>query len=147
MIGTERIMYDIYGNTVVTAQKLEATGLPDKIQISEAFYQHIKTKFPDRFMLEETAVNDTKQYYLNGKKQAPLNYLPFAPGQPHRASVVYRITRSSTRVDISGNMSNSSAPPPFYYNPSANSSTGSLGKLPEIATRDSSSMTSLPCTY
>ncbi len=52
VIGLERLMYDIYGYTVVQAHKLESTGEPNRIQVSETMYNHLQMRFPDRYVSE-----------------------------------------------------------------------------------------------
>jgi adenylate cyclase len=37
VIGTERIQYDVWGDAVNTASRLESTGQPDRIHVSESF--------------------------------------------------------------------------------------------------------------
>jgi class 3 adenylate cyclase len=45
IIGQHRFIYDVWGDTVNTASRLETSGLPDRIQISEETYQRIRDKF------------------------------------------------------------------------------------------------------
>jgi adenylate cyclase len=45
IIGQHRSIYDVWGDTVNTASRLESSGLPDRIQISEATYQLVKGTF------------------------------------------------------------------------------------------------------
>ena len=37
VIGTERLQYDIWGDTVNVASRMESTGEPGRIHVSEAF--------------------------------------------------------------------------------------------------------------
>jgi class 3 adenylate cyclase len=39
VIGTSKFIYDLWGETINMASRMESTGLPDEIQISEAFYE------------------------------------------------------------------------------------------------------------
>lgn len=45
IIGHHRFIYDVWGDTVNTASRLESSGLPNRIQISEATYQRVGDKF------------------------------------------------------------------------------------------------------
>jgi class 3 adenylate cyclase len=45
LIGQHRSIYDVWGDTVNTASRLESSGLPSRIQISESTYQRIKDSF------------------------------------------------------------------------------------------------------
>ena len=45
LIGRHRSIYDVWGDTVNTASRLESSGLPNRIQISEATYRHLKEAF------------------------------------------------------------------------------------------------------
>lgn len=45
IIGQHRSIYDVWGDTVNTASRLESSGLPDRIQISEATYHMVKDTF------------------------------------------------------------------------------------------------------
>jgi adenylate cyclase len=45
LIGQHRSIYDVWGDTVNIASRLESTGLPNRIQISESTYQRVKDAF------------------------------------------------------------------------------------------------------
>jgi class 3 adenylate cyclase len=45
VIGQHRFIYDVWGDTVNTASRLESSGLPNRIQISEATYAHVRHAF------------------------------------------------------------------------------------------------------
>jgi class 3 adenylate cyclase len=45
IIGQHRFIYDVWGDTVNMASRLESSGLPNRIQISEATYQRLRGKF------------------------------------------------------------------------------------------------------
>ncbi|MBT9311440.1 adenylate cyclase [Leptothoe kymatousa] len=44
VIGLKKFAYDLWGDTVNTASRMESHGLPNQIQISEATYQHLQTE-------------------------------------------------------------------------------------------------------
>jgi adenylate cyclase len=45
LIGQHRSIYDVWGDTVNTASRLESSGLPNRIQISETTYQRVRDTF------------------------------------------------------------------------------------------------------
>jgi class 3 adenylate cyclase len=45
LIGRHRSIYDVWGDTVNIASRLESTGLPNRIQISESTYERVKDTF------------------------------------------------------------------------------------------------------
>jgi class 3 adenylate cyclase len=45
IIGTKKFIYDLWGDTVNTASRMESHGLPEKIQISEATQLKLKGRF------------------------------------------------------------------------------------------------------
>jgi class 3 adenylate cyclase len=45
VVGKHKFTYDIWGNTVNVAERVEAAGVPGRITISEATWQHIKGRF------------------------------------------------------------------------------------------------------
>ena len=45
VVGTKKFFYDVWGDTVNVASRMESTGEPGKIQVSEATYERIKDKF------------------------------------------------------------------------------------------------------
>ena len=45
VVGKHKFTYDIWGNTVNIAQRVEAAGVPGRISIAESTWQHIKSRF------------------------------------------------------------------------------------------------------
>jgi class 3 adenylate cyclase len=45
IIGQHRFIYDVWGDTVNTASRLETLSLPNRIQISEATFQRVRDVF------------------------------------------------------------------------------------------------------
>ena len=46
VIGKNKFIYDVWGDAVNIASRMESTGVPDSIQITESSYQLVKDKFP-----------------------------------------------------------------------------------------------------
>ena len=42
VIGKERLQYDVWGDTVNTASRMESTGEPGRIQVSSAFAEQLR---------------------------------------------------------------------------------------------------------
>jgi urea transport system substrate-binding protein len=49
VIGTKKFSYDLWGDTVNVASRMESQGLPGKIQVTETTYELLK----DQYILEE----------------------------------------------------------------------------------------------
>ena len=48
VVGVKKFIYDVWGETVNTASRMESHGLPDRIQVSEEAYERLR----DRYRLE-----------------------------------------------------------------------------------------------
>ncbi len=66
VIGTKKIAYDIWGDTVNTAARMEQNGEAGRINISEATYQLVKARFNCNYRGEIEAKNKgkLKMYFL-----------------------------------------------------------------------------------
>jgi class 3 adenylate cyclase len=78
VIGTKKFIYDLWGDTVNTASRMESTGLPGRIQVSEAAYVLLR----DLFDFEERGLIDVK-----GKGQMPVYLLVGPKADPGHASL------------------------------------------------------------
>ncbi|AFY55567.1 family 3 adenylate cyclase [Rivularia sp. PCC 7116] len=58
VIGIKKFIYDLWGDTVNIASRMESHGIPGNIQISQTTYEIIKDKFTDTF---------TNQYLLESR--------------------------------------------------------------------------------
>ena len=45
VIGTKRFLYDLWGDAVNTASRMESNGTPGEIQITRATYEWLKDEF------------------------------------------------------------------------------------------------------
>jgi adenylate cyclase len=48
VIGVKRFLYDVWGDTVNIASRMESTGAPGEVQVSEAVYRQIRGQFEFR---------------------------------------------------------------------------------------------------
>jgi adenylate cyclase len=73
VIGTKKFVYDLWGDTVNTASRMETQGLPGSIQVTGATYERLR----DKFVFEERGVIDVK-----GKGKMQTYLLMARNGQP-----------------------------------------------------------------
>ena len=69
IIGTKKFIYDLWGDTVNTASRMESHGIPDGIQISEASYSLIENKyqFEKRGLISVKGKGQMAAYLLKGR--------------------------------------------------------------------------------
>jgi adenylate cyclase len=56
VIGRRKFIYDLWGDTVNTASRMESHGIPGRIQVTEATYQRLR----DRYRFEDRGETDVK---------------------------------------------------------------------------------------
>lgn len=72
VIGTKKFIYDLWGDTVNVAFRMESQGLPGYIQVTAAIYEELK----DRYVFEERGAiavkgkGETIVYWLKAKKDS-----------------------------------------------------------------------------
>jgi adenylate cyclase len=72
VVGLDKFIYDVYGDAVNTASRMESHGLPGHIQVTEATYQRLR----DRYLFEERQTVQVKgkgemlAYMLVGRRVA-----------------------------------------------------------------------------
>jgi class 3 adenylate cyclase len=70
VIGLKKFSYDLWGDTVNTASRMESLGLPGTIQVTEQTYERLR----DRYLFEERGVISVKgkgemtTYFLKARK-------------------------------------------------------------------------------
>ncbi|XP_065200273.1 adenylate cyclase type 1 [Planococcus citri] len=72
VIGARKPQYDIWGNTVNVASRMDSTGLPNHIQVTEEVYQVLKNEpyqFQCRGHVKVKGKGDMKTYFLTDRKQ------------------------------------------------------------------------------
>ncbi len=75
VIGIKKFIYDLWGDTVNTASRMESHGLPDCIQVTSATYELLKDKylFENRGSIHIKGKGEMITYFLTGKKSLPSN--------------------------------------------------------------------------
>jgi class 3 adenylate cyclase len=73
IIGRSKFQYDIWGDTVNIASRMESHGVPGKVQISSATYSLIADDFEckPRGSISVKGKGDMETWFLEGKKQLP----------------------------------------------------------------------------
>ncbi|MCL1466070.1 adenylate/guanylate cyclase domain-containing protein [Argonema galeatum] len=70
VIGTKKFIYDLWGDTVNIASRMESHGLPGEIQITEATYEYLRDRyfFEDRGEIPVKGKGKMNTYFLVGRK-------------------------------------------------------------------------------
>jgi len=77
IIGKQRFAYDLWGDAVNLASRMESTGVPGKIQVSEATYLRTRLKFAFEARHEvEVKGRGRMAAYLLGESQHPVTPSP-----------------------------------------------------------------------
>lgn len=72
VIGSKKFLYDVWGDAVNTAQRMQSTCDPGKIQVSEKFYNSIQSIFDCEYrgQSEIKGKGPMNLYFLNGKSES-----------------------------------------------------------------------------
>ena len=70
VIGARKFIYDVWGDTVNTASRLESAGLPDRIQVTDVVQQRLADRFvfEPRGTLDLKGMGPTPTWFLRGRK-------------------------------------------------------------------------------
>ncbi|MBD2257875.1 MASE1 domain-containing protein [Pseudanabaena sp. FACHB-2040] len=74
VIGTKKFIYDLWGDTVNTASRMESFGLAEHIQVTETTYQVLKENydFEARGEISIKGKGSLHTYLLKGKRRIPI---------------------------------------------------------------------------
>ena len=80
VIGRKRFLYDLWGDAVNTASRMESHGTPGRIQITEATYDLLKDEFEcePRGTVAIKGKGDMETWYLTGRRRATTGSAPLA---------------------------------------------------------------------
>ena len=71
VIGTKKFIYDLWGDTVNVASRMESLGEPNRIQVTEGTYQRLNRRFAfeARGLIEVKGKGPTLTYWLVGNRE------------------------------------------------------------------------------
>jgi adenylate cyclase len=72
VVGTRKFFYDVWGDAVNTASRMESTGETGKIQVAPEAYELLKDRFDfeERGLIEVRGKGQMRTWYLVGRKAA-----------------------------------------------------------------------------
>ena len=72
VIGLKKFIYDLWGDAVNTASRMESHGLPNCIHVSQATYELLQDKyhFEERGAIQVKGKGEMLTYLLKGRKAA-----------------------------------------------------------------------------
>ena len=72
VIGRRKFIYDLWGDTVNTASRMESSGLPGRIQVTETVYERLRAgyAFEPRGEVEVKGKGLLRTYLLTGRLAA-----------------------------------------------------------------------------
>jgi class 3 adenylate cyclase len=70
VIGTTKFSYDLWGDTVNTASRMESQGVPGKIQVTDTTYQLLQQQydFEERGLVDIKGKGEMRTYFLCQKQ-------------------------------------------------------------------------------
>jgi class 3 adenylate cyclase/PAS domain-containing protein len=72
VIGVTKFIYDVWGDTVNTASRMESHGLPDRIHVTHSVYERLRGRylFEPRGIIEVKGKGPMQTYFLLGRAEA-----------------------------------------------------------------------------
>ncbi|GBO55024.1 adenylate cyclase [Pseudanabaena sp. lw0831] len=69
VIGLRKFIYDLWGDAVNIASRMESHGIPREIQVSEATYQRLMHKYAleERGLIQVKGKGEMKTYFLRSQ--------------------------------------------------------------------------------
>lgn len=73
VIGTKKFSYDLWGDTVNVASRMESNGFPNEIQVTERTYGLLRNRytFEDRGEVVIKGKGNVRTYLLKGRRESP----------------------------------------------------------------------------
>ena len=75
VIGTRKLFYDVWGDTVNTASRMESTGESGKIQVAPTTHELLadRFEFQERGVIEVRGKGPMNTWFLIGRKNAGIH--------------------------------------------------------------------------
>src|SRR6185369_14006460 len=73
VIGLKKFIYDVWGDTVNTASRMESTGVPGRIQVTPGTYERLRDQFEfeRRGPVEVKGKGVIETWFLLGRREGP----------------------------------------------------------------------------
>jgi class 3 adenylate cyclase len=73
VIGVKKFIYDLWGDTVNVASRMESTGEPNRIQVTDAIYQRLRDRFEfePRGLIQVKGKGAMQSYWLLRSRSSP----------------------------------------------------------------------------
>jgi len=70
VIGLKKFIYDVWGDTVNTASRMESTGIPGRIQVTDATHERLKDQFAfePRGLVAVKGKGEIETWFLTGRR-------------------------------------------------------------------------------
>ncbi len=78
VIGHSKFSYDLWGNTVNVASRMESTSIPGQVQVSPSTYEQIKNHFEarERELIECKGIGLIMTYFVEALRTVPQTHFP-----------------------------------------------------------------------
>ena len=78
VIGAKKFIYDVWGDTVNTASRLESNGLPERIQVTDTTQARLadRFEFEPRGMVDLKGMGPTHTWFLRGRRAGAPGLVP-----------------------------------------------------------------------
>lgn len=75
VIGRRKFSYDLWGDTVNVANRMESNSQPGRIQVSDKVYERLQNRYlmEERGLIEVKGKGELRAYWLMGKREGKLN--------------------------------------------------------------------------
>jgi len=69
VIGTKKFIYDVWGDTVNMASRMESLGVPGRVQVTESLAERLggSFEFEARGLIDVKGKGPTRTYFLVGR--------------------------------------------------------------------------------